>query len=109
MCYCVAHIFIYLLSGTTSSRDSVPEKYSEYKIITCCLGHVIISLYIYSSIVLVTNNELVRPRYLLVYTRPKNKTKLMAINFWQKHKFVLLMAVYASLLIGIGFAKKVVV
>ena len=33
----------------------------------------------------------------------------MAINFWQKHKFVLLMAVYASLLIGIGFAKKVVV
>ena len=57
--------------------------------------------------VLVTNNELVRPRYLLVYTRPKSKTKLMAINFIQQNKFAIFLAFYASLLIGIGFAKKI--
>jgi hypothetical protein len=33
----------------------------------------------------------------------------MAISFWQNHKFAIFLAVYVFLLIGIGFAKKVIV
>lgn len=58
--------------------------------------------------ILVTNNELVRPRYFLVYTRPKAKT-VKVTSFIERYKFVLFLGLYVSLLLAIGLAKKVTI
>lgn len=58
--------------------------------------------------ILVTNNELVRPRYFLVYTRPKAK-KVKVTSFIERYKFVLFLGLYVSLLLAIGLAKKVTI
>ncbi|XP_046637789.1 protein mono-ADP-ribosyltransferase PARP16-like [Daphnia pulicaria] len=66
------------------------------------------SMAIPDKYILVTNNELVRPRYFLVYTRPKVKT-VKVTSFVERHKFVLFLSLYVSLLLAIGLAKKVAV
>ena len=58
--------------------------------------------------ILVTNNELVRPRYFLVYTRPKVKT-VKVTSFVERYKFILFLSLYVSLLLAIGLAKRVTV
>lgn len=54
--------------------------------------------------VLVTNNELVCLRYLLIYKRPKAVIKIS--SFWGRNKFSILLVIYVSFLIAIGFLKK---
>ena len=56
--------------------------------------------------ILVTNNELVRPRYFLVYTRPKVKT-VKVTSFVERYKFIQFLSLYVSLLLAIGLAKRV--
>lgn len=74
--------FLFVGSRPVSSPHSVPDKY-----------------------ILVTNNELVRPRYFLVYTRPKVKT-IKVTSFLERHKFLLFLSLYVSLLLAIGLAKR---
>jgi len=54
--------------------------------------------------ILVTNNELVCLRYLLIYKRPKVIKKVSC--FWESNKFSILLVVYLLFLAAIGFLKK---
>lgn len=62
--------------------------------------------------IVVPNNELVRVRYLLVYSQQARSTASSSLNgrqrgaFWPRHRMLILLTFYAAMLLAIGLANK---
>ncbi|KAI8478430.1 Protein mono-ADP-ribosyltransferase parp16 [Branchiostoma belcheri] len=55
---------------------------------------------------IVSNNELLRVKYVLVYAERKARPRVQAPSFFQRHKFFILMTLYVIILAVIGAANS---